>query len=109
MKNFVQEGKRLTLTAPYARLGGEAAKIGSMVVVAAHDVANGAEGEWLTEGVMDLKTKTTDTPAVGALAYWDDTNKEFTTTSTDNTKAGIFVAAKANGATTGRIKLFDCF
>lgn len=109
MKGFVQEGVRLTLAAPYARLGGEAAKIGAMVVVACHDVANGASGEWLTEGVMELNTLSTDVATVGQLAYWDDTNKRFTTTLAGNTKAGMFVAAKAGTTAVGVIKLFDCF
>ena len=42
-------------------------------------------------------------------AYWDNTNKRITTTSTSNTKVGVFVGAKINGDTTARVRLSAAF
>jgi len=110
MNNYVQPGDVLTLTAPYAVASGEGALIGTNIFgVATAAVANGAVGEFKTTGVIDIKTKTTDTPSVGSIAYWDNTNKEVTTTSTSNTKIGVFVAAKSSGPTVGRVRLNGVF
>ena len=43
MKNFIQEGKSLTLVAPYALTSGQGALIGSLFGVANGAAANGAE------------------------------------------------------------------
>jgi predicted RecA/RadA family phage recombinase len=45
----------------------------------------------------------------GALVYWDDTAKLFTTTSTSNTLAGVAVAIAANPTATGRVRLNGSF
>lgn len=105
MKNYVQPGDTITFAAPYARSSGEAALLTAVFGVAVADVANGAEGEWVTVGVFDITALTTDTPAVGAKLYWDDTNKRLTTTSAGNTYVGTCLKAKANGETTARCRL----
>lgn len=107
MKNYIQEGKILTLTAPYARSSGEGAKVGNIFGVAVADVANGAAGEFLTEGVCELKKVGSQAWSVGDLIYWDDTNKELTKTSTSNLLVGVAVEAVGSGAgeTLGKAKL----
>jgi predicted RecA/RadA family phage recombinase len=44
---------------------------------------------------------------VGALVYWDDTNKRCTTVATGNLLIGAAIAAVDNaaGSTTGRVRL----
>lgn len=107
MKNYIQEGAIIPLTAPYARSAGQAAKVGSIVGVAVNDVANGAEGEFQLVGVFDLTKVGSQAWAVGDKIYWDDTNKYCTTTATSNTLIGAAVAAVAGGAgdTIGRVRL----
>ena len=56
MKNFIQHGKTVTLTAPYDRESGQGALVGSIFGVAAGDVLSGADGEFVLEGVFDLTT-----------------------------------------------------
>jgi hypothetical protein len=48
---------------------------------------------------------TTEPWVIGDVLYWDDTAKEFTVTSTDNTKAGMAVEAKVSTAVIGELEL----
>jgi predicted RecA/RadA family phage recombinase len=106
MKNFKKTGKTLTLTAPYQRNSGEAAKIGSIIAVATSTVASGADTEWMTEGVFDPLAKASGQAwTQGVKLYWDDTAKNFTTTSTSNTPAGVAAKAAQSADTTGQVKL----
>lgn len=105
MKNYVQEGDTLTLTAPYARNAGDGALIGAIFGVACNDVANGSSGEFAIEGVFDITALSTDTGAAGVKMYWDDANKRLTTTPTGNTLVGALTKAKANGEITARVRL----
>jgi predicted RecA/RadA family phage recombinase len=109
MKNFVQDGRALTLTAPYAVLSGGGAKVGGIFGVAITSVATGEDGEFHVVGVYDLTALGTDTATVGAAAYWDDTNKRVTTTVGGNLKIGAFTQAKLNGDTTARVRLNGVF
>ncbi|MCF1444490.1 DUF2190 family protein [Ralstonia nicotianae] len=105
MKNYVQQGDTLTLTAPYAVNAGDAVLVGKIFGVAITSIAAGADGEFVTEGVFDLPALGTDTPAQGAVLYWDSANKRLTTTATSNTRVGVATVAKAAGVATVRIKL----
>jgi predicted RecA/RadA family phage recombinase len=105
MKNFVQNGRTLTLLAAAALLSGQAQLTGKIFGVAVADVAAGEEGEFETEGVFDLPILATDVVAVGAILYWDDANDRLTTTAAGATRVGVAVAAKANGVATVSIKL----
>lgn len=107
MKNYLQDGDEVSMVAPYAVVAGAGALINGMFGVAQDDIASGATGVFLTEGVFDLKALSTDTVAAadGTLIYWDDTNKRCTTTSTSNTKIGSAVLKKASGDVTVRVRL----
>lgn len=112
MKNLVQDSRSdvYALTAPYAVSAGGGALIGTNIFgVAITDLASGAVGEFMLRGVFDLTTLGTDTPSVGTIAYWDNSNKRVTTTSTSNTKIGVFVEAKGSGPTVGRVRLNGVF
>lgn len=103
MKNFVQSGDVLTVTAPYALTGGAGALVGSLFGVATRDAANGAQVELVTEGVFDLTANTADTGTLGTKVYWDNTNKRVTTTATSNTLIGVLAADKSGTDTTARV------
>ncbi len=105
MKNYIQDGDEVTLTAPYTVVAGAGALITGIFGVAQDDIANAASGVFLTEGVFDLKALTTDTFAVGDVVYWDDTNKRCTSTSSANTKIGAATAVKASGPAIVRVRL----
>ena len=107
MKNFVQCGDIVTVTAPYALTSGQGCQVGTALFgVATNDAANGATtAELKTTGVFDITALGTDTGAAGARMYWDNTNKRLTTTSTSNLFVGVLTAAKGNGDTTARVRL----
>lgn len=115
MKNYVQPGKTLTLTAPYTRTSGQTAKVGGIIGVAACDVTSGARGEFDVEGVFDLEKATGAAWTEGQILYWDDTAKNWTPTVGSNTKAGVAVANDAigtmpvSGDSVGRVRLNGSF
>lgn len=109
MKNAVQEGNVLTLTAPYAVLSGEGALVGSIFGVAATDVANGVAGEFQVVGVFNLKKTSALAISVGDLIYWDNTAKEVNKTATGNKLIGVATAAAANPSSTVSVRLNGAF
>ncbi len=109
MKNYVQKGENLTLTAPYAVASGAGVKIGLIFGVAAGAAANGATVDVVTEGVFTLPKVSTDVLAVGAAVYWDDTAKLITSTTSGNTKVGVAVTAAANPSGTVNVRLNGAF
>lgn len=109
MKNFVQCGDALDLVAPYAVSSGGGFKVGSIVAIAAADAENGADVVGLTEGVYTVAKVSAQAWTVGALIYWDNSAKNFTTTSASNTLAGVATEAAANPSSTGVIRLNGSF
>jgi predicted RecA/RadA family phage recombinase len=103
--NLIQEGDVLSLAAPYAVSSGDGALIGTLFGVALVTLASGDTGSFMTEGVWSLKKTSAQAWTVGAKIYWDNTNKECTTTSTSNTLIGCATAAAANPSSTGHVRL----
>jgi predicted RecA/RadA family phage recombinase len=100
MKNYVQKGETITLTAPYAVSAGGGALVGSVFGVATNDYANGEDGEFQVAGVFDLTRETGASTGFtqGALIYWDNTNKRI-----------VAARAAADGDATGRVRLNGAF
>lgn len=109
MKNFVAEGKTLTLLAPYQVASGDGLLVGSVFGVASNDAANGAEVEAVVEGVFTLKKTSAQAWTVGALIYWDNTAKECTTTVSTNKLVGTAMAIATNPTPTGIVRLNGSF
>lgn len=111
MKNFVQHGERMDLTAPYAVTAGQGALVGAMFGVAITDVANGVVGAFSTEGVYTLPKATGAGTfgSQGTLAYWDNTNRVVTASSSGTTKIGVFAATNVSADTTCRVRLNGAF
>lgn len=111
MKNFIQDGDTLTVTAPYALLSGGGCLVGSLFGVAVSDALISTEVEIKTEGVFDLPKVGSQAWTVGARVYWDDTNKHLTTTASTHKLVGVAVAAVGSGAgeTIGRVRLSAAF
>lgn len=111
MKNYVQPGNTITLTAPYAVASGDGLLVGSIFGVAAGTAALGEAVEAALNGVYDLKKVASQAWAAGDKVYWDNTAKEATKTTTSNTVIGVAVVAVAGGAgdTIGRVRLNATF
>ena len=54
MKNYIQPGHTITLTAPAAVTSGSGLLVGAIFGIAAHDAASGEPVETLTVGVVDI-------------------------------------------------------
>jgi predicted RecA/RadA family phage recombinase len=107
MQNFVQDGSVITAAAPYTRTSGQGAKIGSLFGIAKSDVASGATGEFLVEGVVTHAKTSAQAWAVGDRIYWDDTNKRFDNVSTVGMLVGYATAVAANPSSTGTVRLSE--
>ena len=108
MKNFIQPGNNITVTAPVGGVtSGQLVVIGALIGVAATTQAAGANVEIATTGVFELPAKSTDEISMGDLLYWDAANGYLTKTAGTGSKplVGAAVSAKAAGATSVRCKL----
>ena len=104
MKNFIQPGQVLTLTAPEGGVSsGDGVQVGQLFVVAVADAAAGDPFEGQTVGVFDLPKDDSDAWTEGELVYWDGT--QATVTADGNLCIGCAATAAAEEATTGRVRL----
>lgn len=109
MKNLIQRGDTLTLTAPAAVVSGQALLLGSIFGVVNGGADIGAPMDLDVVGVFTL-------PKVGALAidagdivYWDNVTKLVNKTASGNTKIGVAVAAAANPSASVAVRLNGSF
>ncbi len=109
MKNFVQPGDVVPITAPALLASGDPVLVGSLFGVATTDIANGAEGEVQVEGVFDLPKTTGGGTAFaeGDVARFDVSAGAFdpTAAASGDADVGLVVKAAADGDATVRVKL----
>lgn len=105
MKNYVQPGNMITVSAPAAVSSGGGVQIGSLFGVAAGDAALGADVEIATNGVFDMTKPDAEAVSVGDDLYWDDTAKEVTNVAGANLLVGVAIAAAAGADATVRVRL----
>jgi predicted RecA/RadA family phage recombinase len=106
MKNYVEPGEVLELTAPSGGVvSGTAYKIGSLVVVATVTVAQTVKFSALVVGVVTHAKVSAQAWTEGVKLYWDDSAKLFTTSAGGNTLVGVAAAAAANPSATGSVRL----
>lgn len=106
MKNFVQRGDVLTLVPAAAVAAGVGYLFGAgLFGVAVADVASGAEGAFIVEGVIQLPKTSALAIAVGDRVFWDATNKVVNKTTTAQQCVGVAVEAAANPSATVAVKL----
>jgi predicted RecA/RadA family phage recombinase len=107
MRNYVQDGATITVTAPYDLASGAGCQVGNLFGVAANGYSSGDSAEIMTEGVFDL-VKVTGAIAAGDLIYWDDSNKKVTKAYASGLLlVGAAVAAAQSGDATARVKLSE--
>lgn len=107
MKNYVQEGETLTLTAPVGGcVSGSAYKIGRFIGIAQGDADAGDPVDLALVGVFDL-AKAAEAVAEGDPAYWDTAALALTKTAgaTASTLVGAFAAAALIGDATAPVRL----
>ena len=106
-QNFIQSGDVIIFqNAGAALASGAGVKIGLRIGVCLVDIAaTTGSGAVAMEGVFKIVKATGQAWTQGALVYWDDTNKNFTTTASGNTLAGYIWEPAASGDTVGYVKL----
>jgi len=107
MKNGIQEGKSLTLTAPVGGVvSGGAYLIGGLLVVAVADAAAGENFVGCTEGVYEIaKENTTAVFAEGEVVFWDDGASQMDETAGGRFPVGTAVASAIATDATVKVKL----
>ena len=106
MNNYVQRGDTVTHTvAGAAVVSGQVLLTGSILGICATSQEIGEEVELQVVGVFSVPKKSADTPAAFAKAYWDDTNKEVTTTASTHKILGVFTEAVAAGVLVASVRL----
>jgi predicted RecA/RadA family phage recombinase len=99
MQNYVQQGKTITVVAPYNVTSGGGVLVagtGYVFGVAVNTQNQNDSMELVVEGVFDL-AKDASTFANGDYVYWDNTNKVATSTATGNKKIGVALLSQASG------------
>ena len=110
MKNFIQRGEIVPVTAPAAVASGAPVLIGSNLFGVAQSAAElGGDLELVTRGVFDLpKTTSADAAedwAVGDPVYFVAGTGRLSKVAAGNTLVGVALAAAGKDATTGRVFL----
>jgi len=99
MNNYVQQGKTLTVIAPYAVTSGGGVEVtgtGYLFGIAVNTQNLGDNMEIQVEGVFDL-AKDTSTFSEGDYVYWNNTALQATSTVGTNKKIGVAVLMQASG------------
>ena len=105
MKNYIQTGGVVTVTAAADVVSGAGVLVGAIFGVAQADAKSGTEVSLVRGGAFELPKTSAQAWTVGAKVYWDDTAKVVTTTATANTLIGAALVAAANPSATGIVLL----
>lgn len=107
MKNYVQHGDTLDLTAPAGGVvSGVPYQIGAFFGVASDTVAEGLPFPLRVKGVFSLLPKKAgEAWAEGAVLYWDDAAKNLTTTAGALKKVAAAAVAALAADTVGVAKI----
>ena len=105
MKNYIQEGKTITVTAPAAVTSGQFVTVGAIRGVAAFDAASGDPVELATEGVFTLPKVAADNIGAGDLLYWNGAACTKTAGTGSKPLVGVATKPAATNSTTVQVKL----
>lgn len=107
MKNYVQKGENITITATAAATSGQGVLVGNLFGIAAGNAEIGEALDLVTVGVFEMPKVSTDAIAVGDLIYWDAANALVTAddASGANAEIGLAVTAAANPSGTVNVRL----
>ena len=109
MRNYIQPGNTLTLTAPAEIVSGGVVIVGSIIGVANGDAANGAPVDVDTVGVFRLPKTSALAIAAGDAVYWDAANGVVNKTASGNTKLGVATESVPNPSPDVAVRLNGSF
>jgi len=105
MKNYIQDGNKLTIIAAAVMASGEPHLHGALIGVASTDAAIGEKVELELVGVFEFTKVTANAPAEGDIAYLVNGTTNVSTSSAAATAMGHFTKAQINGDTTCEVRL----
>lgn len=106
MKNFIQPGDIVTVTAPADAASGTGVKVGVLFGVAVRNAVSGEPIDIQTTGVVEIAKTSAQVWAEGEAIYWNNTTKLATkATTAGNLLIGAAVAAAVNPSSTGTVRL----
>ena len=104
MQNFVQKGKTLTVTAPYALTSGHGCLVGSIFGVSCGAYDINTDAEITVEGVFDLP-KGACAFSQGDVCYWNDSTHEITDYKGVNKLVGVITKDAEVGDANARVDI----
>ncbi len=105
MKNYLQDGDIVVVTAPEAVNSGEFIKVGQLFGVAQVAADNGTPVPLVRNGVFELPKATGAAWTQGDQLYWDASAKNFTKNAAGNDPIGVAFADAGADDTTGSVSL----
>lgn len=105
MRNYIQPGDTVTLTAPANLESGEAFAVGGIFGVAAFAADSGDPVEAKRTGIFELPKTTGEAWTAGQRLYWNAGTKKLTTNEGTNLFVGAAAEDAIDAATTGRALL----
>ena len=106
MKNCIQTGDSITVTAPADGTSGTGVLVGALFGIAAASAVAGAEVVIVRSGVYELPKRPDQAWDVGTKVYWDNANSRLTSVAPGNKLVGVAVEAAADPSDTG-VALLD--
>ena len=102
MKNGlgVPDRDPIPFTATAAGVAGAGLLLGGMFGIIGAAVQTGERGVLYRRGQFNMPKLSGDVMTVGAVVYWDDTNKWLTLTASSNVRVGYVRDAAGNGVLT---------
>jgi predicted RecA/RadA family phage recombinase len=105
MKNFIQTGSAITVSAPAAVTSGEGVLIGSLFGISQGSALAGEDVVLATTGVFEMPKALTDSLAVGDPVYFNSAARIVTAADAGNAKIGVAVSGAGNPSATVRVRL----
>lgn len=106
MKNYIQPGDVITVTAPATVASGAGVLIGSLFGIAAGDAETGEPLDLATRGVFTMPKESAHVISVGEPVYFDDAAGDVGEEDTAHlARIGVAVEAAGNGATSVAVRL----
>ena len=106
MKNYIQAGKVISVTAPTGGVAsGDALVVGNIFGIAAYGAAAGDPVEVATTGVFQLPKASAAVLTVGARVSWDDAAKQVDVPGTGRFPIGVAVEDAGSGVTSVAVRL----
>lgn len=105
MRNYVHQGRTLTIPAPAAVSSGGVVVAGAIAGVANGAAAIGQLVDVEVEGVFVLPKVAALAISIGDVVYWDSANKLVTKTASGNVKLGVATTVAPNPSAVVSVRL----